>query len=70
MIVTITGGTGLVGRRLAEGLLADGHAVHIVGRSPRTGVTTDATLWLWDTEKSGPPAECLEGADAVVHLED
>jgi len=68
MRVTITGGTGLVGRRLAAGLLRDGHGVHLVGRSPRTGVDPRVGLSLWDTEKGGPPPECLGEADAVVHL--
>jgi len=68
MQVTITGGTGLIGRRLTELLLADGHTVHLVSRSPKTGVDSRAALFMWDTEKAGPPIECLEGSDAVVHL--
>jgi len=68
MRVTITGGTGLVGSQLAQSLLSDGHAVHLVSRSPKTGVDPRARLWLWNTEKDGPPLECFEDADAVVHL--
>lgn len=68
MKVVITGGTGLIGSRLAELLLADGHGVHLVSRSPKTGVDPRAGLSLWDSEKGGPPLEWLEGSDAVVHL--
>lgn len=68
MNVTITGGTGLIGARLAENLLGSGDGVHIVSRSPRTGLTPGVRLSLWDSEKGPPPPECLEEADAVVHL--
>lgn len=68
MNITVTGGTGFIGRRLVNTLMEDGHTVHIVGRSPRTGVTQKARFSLWDGEAGPPPVESLEKADAVLHL--
>lgn len=68
MEVTVTGGTGFIGRRLVDRLLADGHSVRVVGRSPKTGLPREAHLYLWDGERGLPPEESLAGADAVVHL--
>lgn len=68
MNITVTGGTGFIGRRLVERLLADRHTVHIVGRSPKTGVASGVRFSLWDTMAGEPPAESLAGAGAVVHL--
>jgi uncharacterized protein (TIGR01777 family) len=68
MRVTVTGGTGFVGTRLVECLLAEGHDVHVLGRSPRTGVASGVRLSLWNALEGEPPEESLEGAEAVVHL--
>ena len=68
MNITVTGGTGFIGKGLVERLLADGHAVHIVGRSPRTALPPNTRFSLWDAMAGEPPVECLEEADAVVHL--
>ena len=68
MNVTITGGTGFVGKRLIEALLDAGHEVRILGRSPKTGFPVGVHFFLWNAAKSEPPAESLAGADAIVHL--
>ena len=68
MEITITGGTGFIGKRLIESLLPDGHSIRILGRSPKTGVTRDAEVFLWDALKGEIPGESLAGADAVIHL--
>ncbi len=68
MNVTVTGGTGFIGRKLVDRLLADRHNVHIVGRTPKTGVHPNIRFSLWDADAGEPPAESIEGADAVIHL--
>lgn len=68
MKVTVTGGTGFVGRRLIESLIDSGHEARILSRSPRTGLPEDVNSYLWDAAKSEPPLESLDGTDAVVHL--
>jgi uncharacterized protein (TIGR01777 family) len=61
MRVTITGATGLIGRRLVERLRARGDDVTILSRSGRSGVE-------WDPVAGPAPAEALAGRDGVVHL--
>ncbi|WP_235528158.1 NAD-dependent epimerase/dehydratase family protein, partial [Plantibacter sp. Leaf171] len=56
MRIAITGGTGFVGRHLAERLQGDGHEAVIVSR--RTGVDIDDTEAL---------ATAFAGCDAVAH---
>ena len=69
--VFVTGGTGLIGRRLVRRLLTDGRAVTVLSRKPlapdsfgpgdfraATGDPTEPGSWL----------DALAGCDAVVHL--
>ena len=56
MRIAITGGTGFVGRHLADQLGCDGHEVVVVGRSTRTDVTDVAAL-----------KTAFAGCDAVAH---
>lgn len=67
MQITISGGTGFIGRALARRLLADNHSVHVLGRSQR-GLEPGARFFFWDAGKSEPPADSLAGADAFVYL--
>ncbi len=68
MNVTITGGTGFVGKQLIKALLDSGHEVRILGRSPKTGFPAGVHSFLWNAAKFDPPPESLEAAGAVVHL--
>lgn len=71
MRVTITGGTGRIGRALAERLRAAGadsahgadagDPVTLLSRDPDRGVR-------WDPQAEPAPAAALAGRDAVVHL--
>lgn len=71
MRVTITGGTGRIGRALAERLREagattatgpdTGDAVTLLSRDPARGVR-------WDPQTEPAPAAALAGRDAVVHL--
>lgn len=60
MNVTISGASGLIGRRLAKQLETAGHAVSALSRS--------GGRYRWDPMREEPPAAALETADAVVHL--
>jgi len=70
MRVVITGGTGLIGRALAEDLVSDGHEVIVLSRDPaRARGLPQGTLVLpWDGRTVGGWAEALAGADAAVNL--
>jgi uncharacterized protein (TIGR01777 family) len=65
--VVIPGGTGYLGRALTEQLVARGDEVVLLTRGP----AQQAEGWravTWDAQTVGDWAECLEGADAIVHL--
>ncbi len=62
----ITGGTGLVGRKLIDSLLADGHEVHNLGRGSAKGPKPDRLHYhQWDG-KVVPVA--VPAVDVVVNL--
>jgi uncharacterized protein len=65
--ITISGASGLVGRRLLNVLGKAGHQLHILSRNAATKLPEGARLSQWNTASSPPPA-ALETADAVVHL--
>lgn len=69
MKVAITGGTGLVGRHLAERLLGEGHEVVLISRNP--GKTSDPrgrAAWV-ASDLSDPDvlAAAFTGCNAVAH---
>ncbi len=66
MKVAVTGGTGLVGRFIVNGLLSDGHDVTVMTRTPpQPGFfLREVAHQPYDLD-AGPPR--LAGLDAVVH---
>ncbi len=68
MQVTLTGGTGFIGRALARRLLEQGHALHLLARRPPEQAGLRAAFSVWHAEAGEPPLESLERAEAVVHL--
>jgi uncharacterized protein len=68
--VTVTGATGLIGRRLVGALLARGAQVTVLSRDPdgarrRLG---EVRALAWEPGAEPAPADALEGRDAVAHL--
>ena len=70
MRVIVTGGTGLIGRALADSLLADQHEVILVSRNPAymRNPPKGAKLEKWDGRTSAGWGQRVDGADAVVNL--
>jgi uncharacterized protein (TIGR01777 family) len=67
MNITISGGTGFIGRKVVETLLAQGHSLHLLGR--KGGAWPDVAFSTWDAGGGAePPAESLAKADTIVHL--
>jgi uncharacterized protein len=66
--ITISGASGLIGRRLLKVLAKDGHAIRVLSRHAGTNLPPGVQLSVWDALKGEPPAESLSDADAVVHL--
>lgn len=67
MRITISGASGLVGRRLLRVLGDKGHQVHVLSRHAGTNLPNGVKLTVWDPA-SLPPLASLENADAVIHL--
>ena len=65
--ITITGASGLVGRRLVQVLGSAGHNLHVLSRHGGTNLPNGVQLSVWDPDRQ-PPRESLENADVVVHL--
>jgi uncharacterized protein len=68
MTITISGASGFIGRRLMKALLSGNHTIRVLSRHAGTNLPPGVQLFVWDAIKGLPPAESLEGADAVVHL--
>ena len=68
--MTVTGATGLIGRRLVAALREDGTHVTVLSRDPERarGALGEVEAVAWDLADSAAPADALAGRDAVVHL--
>lgn len=65
--ILITGGTGLIGKRLTEILLKEGYQVIILSRSPKKAV--DGIRYAsWDIEKQTIDVDAVQQADHIIHL--
>lgn len=63
--VILAGGSGFIGRSLADFLTARGDDVVILTRAPKAGAAREVA---WDGRTVGTWAKALDGADAVVNL--
>lgn len=68
MNITISGASGLIGRRLLKVLAKDGHSLTALSRHAGTNLPPGVRLAVWDPAKGAPPADGLRDADAVIHL--
>jgi uncharacterized protein (TIGR01777 family) len=68
MRVTLTGVTGFIGARLAAELTSAGHELRVLGRRRPPQLPQSTEFFSWDSSLGEPPAESLEGSDAVVNL--
>lgn len=63
--ILITGGSGMIGRRLTALLLQSGYEVAHLGRSKRMA---DIKTFLWDPYKKKIEKEAFQGVDVIIHL--
>lgn len=71
MHTIITGGTGLIGRALAESLAADGHKVTVLSRSPQKNqgkMPAGVEVARWDGKSAEGWGYLADGAYAIVNL--
>ena len=66
MNILITGGSGLIGTKLTEILLATGHSVSHLSRSKQA--STKVKTYLWDIAQGKIDDQALLTADCIVHL--
>lgn len=64
--ILITGGSGLIGTALTKSLLADGHTVRHLSRTP--GERNDVRAYAWDIKAGTMDEQALVGVDHIVHL--
>lgn len=62
-IILITGGTGLVGSKLTEVLLANNYEVRILSRNP-----SNKNEFKWDISKGFVDEKALTNIDYIIHL--
>lgn len=67
MRIVIAGGTGFLGRALADSLARDGHAIVVLSRSASRAESARSVAWTPDGS-TGPWSSEIDGADAVVNL--
>ncbi|HTA42410.1 MAG TPA: TIGR01777 family oxidoreductase [Bryobacteraceae bacterium] len=68
MKCVVSGGTGLIGRRVVDYLLRGGHYVGVWSRKPGNEKRTGVQSFSWDSIEGEPPEESLNKMDAVFHL--
>jgi len=64
--ILITGGSGLVGKKLTAALLAKGYTVSHLSR--KTGNNPNVRTYLWDVKTGEIDANCIRDIDTIVHL--
>lgn len=68
MIIAIAGGSGFIGKALADYLISKHHTVFILSRNPnKQHMKQNGKVVKWLTETSNPAQE-LEGVDAIINL--
>ncbi len=65
--ILITGGTGLIGLRLAEMLKSQGHKLHLLSRNPKPVQPYDA-VFSWDVKQGTINESAFDGVEVIVHL--
>jgi len=66
--ITISGASGLIGRRLLKTLGTAGHTLQVLSRHAGMNMPANVRVFAWDPAKGEPPAEGLRETDAVIHL--
>jgi len=66
MNILITGGTGLIGKRLTEILIEKGHSVSILSRSKKQ--SDKVNYYTWNIANQEIEEEAIKQLDVIVHL--
>jgi uncharacterized protein (TIGR01777 family) len=66
--ITVTGASGLIGRRLLKNFRSAGHGLLVLSRHAGTNLPPGVGLAAWDPTQGPAPEDGLRNADVVVHL--
>jgi uncharacterized protein (TIGR01777 family) len=66
--ITISGASGLIGRRILKFLAKDGHSLTALSRHAGTNLPPGVRLSVWDAARGEPSVDGICDADAVIHL--
>jgi uncharacterized protein (TIGR01777 family) len=66
--ILITGGTGLVGSKLSQLLLAQGHEVAHLSRGKSSYGNSDIKIFKWNISKQIIDPAAIQFADVIIHL--
>jgi len=66
--ITISGASGLIGRRLLRNLGASGHALTVLSRHAGTNLPPGVGIAAWDPMQGPAPEDGVRNANAVIHL--
>ena len=64
----ITGGTGLIGTRLSQLLINNGHSVNILTRKIKNQDNSSLKYFVWNTSKKTVDNKCIDGVDVIINL--
>ena len=64
----ITGGTGLIGTRLSQLLIDNGHSVNILTRKIKNQDNSGLKYFVWNTSKKTVDNKCIDGVDVIINL--
>lgn len=64
--ILLTGGTGLLGKKITQLLVANGYSVSYLSRSP--GTDARIATYVWDVNKGLIDEHCVDGVDTIIHL--
>ena len=64
----ITGGTGLIGTRLSQLLIDNGHSVNILTRKIKNQDNSSLKYFVWNTSKKTIDNKCIDGVDVIINL--
>ncbi|MBA2761426.1 MAG: NAD-dependent epimerase/dehydratase family protein, partial [Segetibacter sp.] len=66
--ILITGGSGLIGSELTPQLVAQGHEVIIVSRTPKPSTQKNILYATWDVKAQTIDSNAIAKADYIIHL--
>lgn len=67
--ILITGGTGLVGKKLVKLLVQKGYKINLLVRKiGKRNEIAGVRTFIWDIYKREIDKECIQDADAIIHL--